>query len=264
MTASAPGAVPPARLAVPLGAKTEADTIEVNRVLAPVTALGPGRRLGLWVQGCSLRCPGCASRDTWLRGGGTTVAVTELAADLADRVEAGSLTGLTVTGGEPLDQAPALKRLIIEWRGRLAPPRSARAPRAERTPQPPKPQPPKPQRPKPEPPAPEGQLDVLLFTGYTASAAKRKAGTLWGELDAVVAGPYRRDLPSDEPLVASSNQELLRLDPAWEPGPGGRMQVMALDGELVMVGLPRPGDLDRLEASLRQRGVTFGGASWRS
>jgi anaerobic ribonucleoside-triphosphate reductase activating protein len=205
-------------------------SIEVNRILSPITALGPGRRLGLWVQGCSLRCPGCASRDTWVRGAGTSMETETLARDLAARVEAESLTGLTITGGEPLDQAAGVAALVAELR-RLLHPRG---------------------------------LDLLIFTGYAMPAAKTRSGPLWALMDAVVAGPYRRDLPSDQPLVASSNQRLLVLTPGWEPGPGGKMQVMVAGGELTMVGLPRPGDLDRLEAELRGRGVHLGGASWRS
>jgi anaerobic ribonucleoside-triphosphate reductase activating protein len=235
--------------------------VEVNRILAPVTALGPGRRLGLWVQGCSLRCPGCASRDTWAPGEGTRIGVEQLAQELAARIKADSLTGLTITGGEPLDQAEALAGVVSRLRSLMSP-----------------------ERPEPTgPPAPGGvsfgdrqepeprELDVLLFTGYAASSpssprdqARRRAGALWDLLDAVVAGPYRRDLPSDQPLVASSNQRLIVLTPGWTPGPGGSMQVMVADGELTMVGLPRPGDLDRLEAHLCERGVYLGGASWRS
>ncbi|MBP5240157.1 MAG: 4Fe-4S cluster-binding domain-containing protein, partial [Oscillospiraceae bacterium] len=29
----------------------------------PVVTLGPGRRLGLWLQGCSIHCPGCVAPE---------------------------------------------------------------------------------------------------------------------------------------------------------------------------------------------------------
>src|SRR3546814_9784731 len=44
--------------------------IAVSRLHFPVTALGPGRRIGLWLQGCSIRCPGCISVDTWAHDAG--------------------------------------------------------------------------------------------------------------------------------------------------------------------------------------------------
>jgi anaerobic ribonucleoside-triphosphate reductase activating protein len=37
----------------------------LNKAHYPVTTLGPGRRIGLWLQGCGLGCPGCLSQDTW-------------------------------------------------------------------------------------------------------------------------------------------------------------------------------------------------------
>ncbi|HSV19446.1 MAG TPA: 4Fe-4S cluster-binding domain-containing protein, partial [Casimicrobiaceae bacterium] len=40
-------------------------TIELNKAHWPVTVLGPGKRIGLWLQGCSIHCPGCVSQDTW-------------------------------------------------------------------------------------------------------------------------------------------------------------------------------------------------------
>ena len=61
--------------------------IRVNRVARPVTVLGPGRRLGLWVQGCSIRCPGCASEDTWDPAAGRDLEVAALARSLADVVK---------------------------------------------------------------------------------------------------------------------------------------------------------------------------------
>ena len=37
----------------------------LNRAHYPVTTLGPGVRAGIWTQGCTIGCRGCASRDTW-------------------------------------------------------------------------------------------------------------------------------------------------------------------------------------------------------
>ncbi|MCA1696856.1 MAG: radical SAM protein, partial [Actinobacteria bacterium] len=39
----------------------------------PVTTLGYGTRAGVWVQGCTIGCHGCASRDTWAVTEGTVV-----------------------------------------------------------------------------------------------------------------------------------------------------------------------------------------------
>lgn len=87
-------------------------TIALSRVHFPVTTLGPGRRVGVWFQGCSLRCPGCISVDTWALGRETSLA--EVITLIAGWAEAAD--GLTVSGGEPFDQPEALTALLEAWR----------------------------------------------------------------------------------------------------------------------------------------------------
>jgi anaerobic ribonucleoside-triphosphate reductase activating protein len=213
--------------------------LEVNRILAPVTVLGAGKRLGLWVQGCRLRCPGCASVDTWIPGRGRRLEVAELARTISAEAIARGLDGLTLTGGEPFDQAEALAALVERVRGGLTGWAGA------------------------------GGFDVLAFTGYAAAAAPARAGALWKRLDAAVCGPYRPDQPSQSPLVASANQELLVLSdlgrskyPLAPCAP--RMQAFCDGEDLTMVGLPLPGDLDAIARRLAERGVALGRVSWRN
>src|ERR1043165_1857353 len=68
-------------------------TLQLNKAHWPVTVLGPGRRIGLWVQGCTIGCRGCVSQDTWPSDAKKTVAVQDLVAwgrrvsgDAPDRV----------------------------------------------------------------------------------------------------------------------------------------------------------------------------------
>ena len=46
--------------------------VAISRLHFPVTTLGPGRRLGIWFQGCSIQCRGCISIDTWDKTRGIT------------------------------------------------------------------------------------------------------------------------------------------------------------------------------------------------
>jgi anaerobic ribonucleoside-triphosphate reductase activating protein len=85
----------------------------LSRLHFPVTSLGPGRRLGIWVQGCSIRCPGCLSMDTWATGRGET-AVQDVVAEV-ERLGA-EIEGVTISGGEPFDQPGALELLLCEIR----------------------------------------------------------------------------------------------------------------------------------------------------
>ena len=73
----------------------------------PVTrAEGPGARFALWLQGCSLRCPGCCNPHLFEAEGGALVSVADLLAEVA-AVRA-SIEGVTLLGGEPFEQAGAL------------------------------------------------------------------------------------------------------------------------------------------------------------
>ena len=69
---------------------------------------GPGLRLTLWVQGCALNCKGCFNQSTHAREASTLMSVH----DLAKKINALDIAGVTLSGGEPLDQAPALEKLI--------------------------------------------------------------------------------------------------------------------------------------------------------
>ncbi|WP_432219719.1 4Fe-4S single cluster domain-containing protein [Pseudomonas kribbensis] len=69
---------------------------------------GPGLRLTLWVQGCALNCKGCFNQSTHAREASTLMSVHEL----AQKINAMDIAGVTLSGGEPLDQAPALEQLI--------------------------------------------------------------------------------------------------------------------------------------------------------
>ncbi len=89
--------------------------LSVHRLLPYTLAEGPGARAALWVQGCSIRCPGCFNPGTWSAAGGRLLTVEEAVSALtADaRIE-----GVTFLGGEPFDQAPALAAVARAVRAR--------------------------------------------------------------------------------------------------------------------------------------------------
>jgi len=78
------------------------------------TVDGPGIRFVVFMQGCSLRCKYCHNRDSWNLDGGHVVSVNELF-DHIMRFKNYFLPsggGVTITGGEPLLQAPFLISLF--------------------------------------------------------------------------------------------------------------------------------------------------------
>lgn len=213
----------------------------ISRTHYPVTVLGPGRRAGIWFQGCTIRCPGCVSLDTWGADPRTGVEVSAVLEWLA-ALPPTEIDGVTISGGEPTDQPVALVELLTgidSWRaGRPL-----------------------------ELPA----LDVLVFTGRDPDWLQTPAAGIVHGADAVVIGPYDAALAGTSPLRGSDNQQLIALTPlGWERFAADRLasrsavQVAVTSEGLWMIGIPRPGDLAAFEAASAARGVGWNRRSWRS
>ena len=71
--------------------------IEKNSV-----ANGPGVRLVVWCQGCSIHCPGCHNKDTWDPENGKNITQFDVA-DIFDELEKPWVSGITFSGGHPLE-----------------------------------------------------------------------------------------------------------------------------------------------------------------
>ncbi len=128
-------------------------TLQIHELLPQSRANGPGVRAVLWVQGCSLGCPGCFNPATHPFIGGERV----LVRDLFRRIVAlgDSIEGITVSGGEPLQQRRPLLALLQRVRQ-------------------------------------ETSLTTVLFTGYTWEELQRMpdAEVLLACVDVLIAGRY--------------------------------------------------------------------------
>jgi anaerobic ribonucleoside-triphosphate reductase activating protein len=178
--------------------------LRVHRFLPHSRANGPGARAVLWVQGCSLGCPGCYNPRTHSVSGGEAVAVAELLARLValgDEVE-----GLTVSGGEPLQQRPALLELLRGVRRETA-------------------------------------LSVLVFTGFRWEEVQRmpEADELLARIDVLIAGRYEAERHLARGLLGSANKTVHLLTGRYtladlEAVPPAEV-VIAPGGEVVLSGI---------------------------
>ncbi len=203
-----------------------ASTIAINRVHFPVTTLGPGRRLALWTQGCSIRCSGCVSRDTWTRGPEHAVELNLLLERIRPWLR--QADGLTITGGEPLDQPIALKRFLERLRA-------------------------------------EFDGDILVYSGYAWERIAIDHGWVQGLVDACISEPFDASTGSSRIWRGSDNQRVHLLtdlgrsrmggDVDERPWPATRgLDLCVGENEVWMAGIPRPGDLERLRLALMRRG----------
>ncbi len=92
-------------------------TGRIHSVQSLGTVDGPGVRYVLFMQGCPLRCACCHNPDTWDTNGGQEVESADVFRKLLRyRTYFGKTGGVTVSGGEPLLQAPFVRDLFMRCR----------------------------------------------------------------------------------------------------------------------------------------------------
>jgi anaerobic ribonucleoside-triphosphate reductase activating protein len=90
--------------------------VRIHAVEPRSRANGPGARFVVWFQGCTLGCAGCFNPTTHDAAGGRSVAIDELVADMARAAQTG-IEGVSLSGGEPLQQPEAARALLDAARG---------------------------------------------------------------------------------------------------------------------------------------------------
>jgi anaerobic ribonucleoside-triphosphate reductase activating protein len=167
------------------------------------------------------------SQELW--GNGESVPVGEVAAQIAPHLA--KADGLTISGGEPLDQAPALQALVRLLRE-------------------------------------EQPVEVLCYSGYRIEDLRRRPDTsgLLDDLDMLMDGPFMQHLPNTLQWRGSDNQRLHLLsdrarneysptaDLQWQAERPLTVQHLP-DDSLRLIGIPRRGDLERYREALGQRGI---------
>ena len=84
-------------------------TLRVSSVMKHSSIYGPGSRYVIWVQGCSLGCVGCWNQELWPADGGSEIRVDELISNIT---QVDGIEGVTILGGEPLEQAASMLELV--------------------------------------------------------------------------------------------------------------------------------------------------------
>lgn len=143
--------------------------LRVHHIEPASQSNGPGWRAVIWLQGCTLNCPGCFNPETHLPTAGELVSVPLLSQKILayqSRIE-----GVTISGGEPLQQLPALISFISEIRRKT-------------------------------------NLSVLVFSGYTWKEIQSmpKAGALISMVDVLITGRYVSSQRLARGLIGSRNK----------------------------------------------------------
>jgi anaerobic ribonucleoside-triphosphate reductase activating protein len=215
----------------------DAVRVGISRLHHPVWALGPGRRVGIWFQGCSIHCAGCMSRDTWDPAPADQQVPLDDVTAWVDGLPDDDVDGVTISGGEPFDQPAALAELTRWLRGRFDPDR----------------------------------VDLLVYSGYEHATLVADHPGIVAGLDVLITEPFRgqaggpqlrwRGSPNQR-LVAISDLGRRRYAEHREAPADTGLQIDVHEGTVRLIGVPRPGDLARLEQGLARRGIALDQCSW--
>lgn len=166
-------------------------------------ANGPGARFVVWFQGCTLGCPGCFNPTTHDPAAGRAVPLAELCAELA-RARPG-IEGLSLSGGEPLQQ-PAAARALLDAARDLG-------------------------------------LSTLAFSGYTIDEIRALPGgpDVLARLDVLIDGRYVAGDRLATGLRGSANQRIQLLTDRYaladvEATPVAEIRITA-GGDVILTGV---------------------------
>lgn len=196
----------------------------------PIYVLGPGKRVGLWLQGCTLNCPGCMSQHLFAQRPENTTSVATLLEELRPGLQ--SCEGITISGGEPFEQPQALCALLECLHAGFP------------------------------------NVDVMVYSGFTIeeiwqNEARRAA--LCG-IDVLIDGRFEVKASNRKIWRGSDNQRLLLLSERAQKyaafceaeALGKRaLQIEKIaSGELRLYGIPERGVLRKMEEKMRARNAS--------
>lgn len=82
--------------------------MRIYKIIENTKTEGPGNRIALWVQGCSIKCDDCFIKESWDFDKGQDYSLDVLKQYINHK----NVDGITVLGGEPFDQLDALFQIL--------------------------------------------------------------------------------------------------------------------------------------------------------
>jgi len=134
--------------------------LNVAALAAGSTINGPGRRVVVWVQGCTLGCTGCANPAYQPHEPRHLMEHTMFADKLVELCQRTQCEGVTISGGEPFQQAEALLHMCERLHKR--------------------------------------EISIIVLSGYSWEAIRRSRNRsiigLLNIIDAIISGPFNEEV----------------------------------------------------------------------
>ncbi len=184
-------------------------SVLINLIYAPVLTLGPGIRVGVWFQGCSIRCKGCISKHTWEFDKKYKKTISQVIDQINYYSEIYNTKSITISGGEPFDQNSSLYILLKKLK--------------------------------------ELKFnDILLYSGYKFNYLQKNYGDILKYIDVLIDGPFIESKKTNKIYKGSNNQRMYILNKSLSPIyqeykkqlKNNKLQVITKDNEIYLIGIP--------------------------
>ncbi len=186
--------------------------LNINSIIYNTAVEGPYHRTALWVQGCSINCADCCNTHMLSTTKSKVLSISEIVESLLNAlVKNPEIEGISILGGEPLDQSTELLHLLKTIKEKIP------------------------------------NYGVILFTGYEWSqlTACPKKSQIIEFCDLIIAGPYKKELHSRKRRwIGSDNQSIQFTSPRYkkelQPWPKGKieLEISISDREILVTGTP--------------------------
>lgn len=197
--------------------------MKIARILYPIHALGPGKRLCIWVCGCERRCFRCANPELQYADPEKEIDL-QLLLDLITP-QLREADGITISGGEPFDQVEELSQLVDAVRVYTQ--------------------------------------DILIFTGYTRTALEKRndfaTNHVLESIAVLIDGEYIDEQNNGETLRGSSNQQIHYLSEKFRESYKPYLQAdrivqnVATSSGVFSIGIHNRGFVSELRESILDR-----------
>lgn len=169
-------------------------TLNIAALLKDTSAVGPGIRDVIWLQGCTIDCPDCANQAYLPHEPRVTMPIAQLIAHFKARKH--KIDGCTISGGEPTEQLEAVSFLLQQIKAM--------------------------------------GLSTVVYTGRTLKSlrAEQDFEQLLSHTDLLIDGPFIKKLENPALLWRGSrNQGLHLLSDRWTPND---IQAQPPSGEIII------------------------------
>jgi len=195
--------------------------IFINLTYYPIFSLGPGTRVGIWFQGCSIRCEKCIAPYSWELKDEYKTSVKSIIRKIL-KFKKNGCDSMTISGGEPFDQPAALCKLVSSLKI-------------------------------------NGFNDILVYSGYRFDYLKSHHSEILKNIDVLIDGPFVYGMESSYNYKGSENQNIIFLNDdarikekyagyCLDKKENRDLQVIGVDEKVYVIGIPRQSDTDIIKA----------------